>query len=72
MTVLGLRSTTAITGTNLQPATAVLFGATSVAATCTATKCTAVSPSGAGTVHVRVVTLSGTSAAVTADRFTYR
>ncbi|MCU1361365.1 MAG: phospholipase, partial [Ilumatobacteraceae bacterium] len=65
-------TTVTITGTNLRPGTSVLFGTTSVAATCTATQCKAVSPRGSGRVHVRVVTPSGTSAAVNADRYTYR
>ena len=65
-------TTVTITGTNLRAGTSVLFGTTSVAATCTATQCKAVSPRGSGRVHVRVVTPSGTSAAVTADRYTYR
>jgi Cellulase (glycosyl hydrolase family 5)/IPT/TIG domain len=62
-----------ITGTNLSGATAVKFGtaaATALTAN-TATRITATSPAGSGTVDVAVTTPSGTSATTTADKFTY-
>ncbi|WP_169835025.1 IPT/TIG domain-containing protein [Pandoraea oxalativorans] len=62
-----------ITGTNLSGATQVTFGGTN-AATYTVnsgTSITATSPSGAGTVDIRVQTPGGTSAISGADRFTY-
>ncbi|MFI9330432.1 cytochrome D1 domain-containing protein [Kitasatospora sp. NPDC052868] len=64
-----------ITGTDLEGATAVSFGAAGNATTftCTATGCTATAPaaSAAGTVDVRVTTPGGTSAVTPADRFGY-
>jgi serine protease len=60
-----------VTGTALSAGT-VAFGthpATSV--TCGATSCTATSPAGTGTVHVRVTTSAGTSATSAADTFSY-
>jgi large repetitive protein len=63
-----------ISGSNLSGATKVAFG-TVAAATLTlnsATSVTATSPAEvAGTVHVRVTTVGGTSAAAAADRFTF-
>jgi autotransporter-associated beta strand protein len=62
-----------ITGTNLANATAVDFGGTPAAITGdTSTLIVAGSPAGtAGTVDVTVVTVGGTSATSSADRFTY-
>jgi hypothetical protein len=62
-----------ITGTNFTGATAVQFG-TSAATSYTvnsATKITATSPGGRGTVDVTVTTAGGTSLTGVADRFTY-
>ncbi len=63
-----------ITGTHFTGATAVLFGSTAAAAFTVGSdsSITATAPAGsAGTVDVVVTTAGGTSAAVTADRFTY-
>jgi hypothetical protein len=62
-----------ITGTNFTGATAVKFGATNATSFTvnSATSITAVSPAGTGTVDVTVTTSEGTSAAGSADRFTY-
>lgn len=62
-----------ITGTNLQSATAVTFGATAATAYTvnSPTQITATSPAGTGTVDVRVTTAGGTSSVVVADQFTY-
>ncbi|MFF0431765.1 IPT/TIG domain-containing protein [Streptomyces sp. NPDC004327] len=67
-------TTVTITGTDLSGATSVTFGtghpATDVS--CSATSCTATAPAGtAGTVDVQVTTPNGTSAAGSADRYTY-
>jgi heme-binding NEAT domain protein len=60
-----------VTGTNLASGT-VKFGTNSATSvTCTATSCTATSPAGTGTVDVEVTTTGGTSAASSADKFTY-
>ena len=60
-----------VTGTSLTSGT-VAFGPTAATAvTCTATSCTATSPAGTGTVDVKVTTPGGTSAATSADQFTY-
>ncbi len=63
-----------ITGTGFTGATAVMFGSTS-ATTYTVdsdTQITVISPAAAaGTVHITVTTPGGTSAAVSADQFTY-
>jgi hypothetical protein len=63
----------AITGINLGGATAVKFGSTSATSFTvnSASSITAVSPAGTGTVDVTVTTPQGTSAASSADRFTY-
>ena len=62
-----------ITGTNLSGQTAVDFGATAGTVTAdTATSITVTSPAeSAGTVDVTVTTPNGTSAASSADQFTY-
>lgn len=73
-------TTVTVTGTGLVNAdgsSAVSFGtAPATAASCLpdGTSCTATSPPGTAgtTVDVQVTTAAGTSAAVTADRFTYR
>ena len=62
-----------ITGTNLTGASEVKFGAnaaTGVKAE-SATKVTATSPAGSGTVDVTVSTPGGTSTASLGDQFTY-
>ena len=67
-------ATVTVTGTNfVSGATTVNFGstaATSISVTST-TSLTCVAPAGTGVVDVRVTTVGGTSAVVTADRFTY-
>ena len=66
-------TTVTITGVNLGGATAVKFGASSVApANVTSTSLEATAPPGTGTVDITVVTPSGTSTPVSADRFTYQ
>jgi hypothetical protein len=62
-----------IAGTDLTGASAVNFGATPATTFSVddATHITATSPAGSDTVHVRVTTPGGTSAAVSADSFTY-
>ena len=63
-----------ITGTDLNGATSVTFGADgpATAVSCTATTCTATAPAGtAGTVDVTVTTPGGTSATVAADQYAY-
>ncbi len=64
-----------VTGTSLQSVSAIKFGAVAgTNLTCpTATKCTVKAPRGAvrGIVNVRVTNAAGTSAIVTADRYTY-
>ena len=69
----GGATTVTITGTNLTGASEVKFGAnaaTGVKAE-SATKVTATSPAGAGTVHVTVSTPGGQSATSAADEYTY-
>jgi hypothetical protein len=62
-------TTVTITGTNLEDATAVRFGATSADyAVNSATSITAVSPAGSGAVYVTVTTSGGTSQG---SRFSY-
>jgi hypothetical protein len=64
-----------ITGTNLNGATAVRFGATNATAFAvnSATSITATAPAGAaGAVDVTVTTPTGTSATGTGDQFTYQ
>ena len=64
----------AITGTNFTGATAVSFGGTAATGVTVtdASHITATSPAGsAGTVNVTVTSVSGTSATVTADHYTY-
>jgi hypothetical protein len=61
-----------ITGTNLNGATAVKFGAAAATiASDGATSITATAPPGTGTVDVTVTTAGGTSATSGADQFTY-
>jgi hypothetical protein len=62
-----------ITGSNFTGATAVNFGGTGATSFMvnSATSITAVSPAGSGTVDIRVVTPTGTSAVATGDQFTY-
>jgi hypothetical protein len=67
-------NTVTITGTNLTGATAISFGTAgnATAFSCTATSCTATAPAEpAGTVDVEVTTPGGTSAASSADQYTY-
>ena len=64
-------TTLTVTGTGLAGGI-VAVGLNSVPATCTATTCTLTTPPGGlGTVHVRVSTAGGTSAATGADVYTY-
>ena len=61
-----------ITGSVLYAASAVTFGTTSAVFKVTSnSKIVATAPPGTGTVDVRVTTPAGTSAAVTADKYTY-
>jgi hypothetical protein len=62
-----------ITGTGFTSATAVYFdgSATSTFTVNSDTQITAISPAGTGTVDVTVTTAGGTSAASSADQFTY-
>jgi large repetitive protein len=64
-----------ITGTGFTSASTVSFGGTAATSVTfvNTTRLTALSPSGSagGTVDVRVTTVGGTSAIVTADRYTY-
>ncbi len=71
---LGGNTLVTITGTGFTPGTAVDFGMNNPATNITvvsATTITATSPQGTGTLDVTVTTLSGTSAASTADVFRY-
>jgi hypothetical protein len=66
-------TTVQITGTGFTPASAVAFGgaaATRVTYT-SSSKITATSPAGVGKVDVTVTTVAGSSAATSADQFTY-
>ncbi len=62
-----------ITGTNFIGSAAVAFGNSAASSTTviSATQIKAVSPAGTGSVHVTVTTSAGTSAATSADLFTY-
>jgi hypothetical protein len=62
-----------ITGTNLTGATSVTFGSTAAAsfAVTSSTSATATAPPGSGTVDLHVTTPGGTSAATSADRYSY-
>jgi len=62
-----------ITGSNLEGATAVTFGATAATGFIinNATSITATAPAGTGTVDIRVTTTGGTSATSAGDRFGY-
>ena len=62
-----------ITGTNLAGATAVDFGSMQVTSfiSDTASQIIVSSPAGTGTVDVTVMTAAGTSAASSADQFSY-
>ena len=66
-------TTVVINGSNFSGATAVRFGDTDASSFVvnSATRITAVSPAGWGTVDVTVTTPSGTSAAVAADQYSY-
>ena len=66
-------TTVTVTGTNLEGATALSFGASPASFTgIDASHVSAIAPPGvAGTVDIRVTTAGGTSAVVSADRFTY-
>ena len=66
-------TTVIITGTGFTDATSVRFGATSAPAFSvnSATRITADSPAGTGTVDVTVANSGGTSTPTAADRFTY-
>lgn len=66
-------TTVTITGTNFSSATAVTFGANPALSYTvnSASQITATSPSGAGTIDIRITTAGGTSATSAADRFTY-
>lgn len=62
-----------ISGINLAGATSVTFGGRPARnVVCTETRCTVTTPSGRGTVLVRVTTPAGTSRAVSTAWFTYR
>jgi hypothetical protein len=68
-------TSTIITGVNLCGATSVHFGATASTAFAIDGSCTqisAVSPAGAGTVDITVITPGGTSSVSASDRFVYR
>ena len=62
-----------INGANLTGATKISFGATAASGFTEEgpTKITATSPGGTGTVHVTITTAGGTSAASSADEYTY-
>jgi hypothetical protein len=60
-----------VTGTNLTGGTVAFGTNAATGVTCGATSCTATSPAGTGTVDVEVTTTGGTSAATSADHFTY-
>jgi N-acetylneuraminic acid mutarotase len=61
-----------VTGTNLSGGTVAFGSAAGTNVTCGATSCTATAPAGTGTVDVRVTTAGGTTAAVSADQYTYQ
>jgi hypothetical protein len=72
--LLGGATSVTITGSNLAGATSITFGAnpgTGINCAAGGATCTVFSPAGAGTVDVQVTTPAGTSAAVSADQFTY-
>lgn len=65
-------NTVTITGARLGSATAVRFGsATATIKSDSATSIKVIAPAGSGTVHVTVTTAAGTSAATSADVYTY-
>ena len=65
-------TTVTITGSVLYAASAVKFGTSAAVHTVISnSKIVATAPAGTGTVDVRVTTPAGTSAVVTADRYTY-
>jgi photosystem II stability/assembly factor-like uncharacterized protein len=66
-------TTVEVLGTGLTGATAVMFGAAAAASLTvdSDTHITVVSPAGAGSVDVTVITPSGTTSVTPADRFTY-
>ncbi len=61
-----------VAGSNLTGGSVAFGGTAATGVSCTATSCTATSPAGSGTVNVTVTTGGGTSAAGTADQFTYQ
>jgi len=62
-----------ITGTGLEGATSVRFGAAGAAVTAdSSTRITATSPPGTGAVDITVTTPAGTSAVTPSDKFTYK
>jgi hypothetical protein len=66
------RTVVTITGTGFTSASTVKFGTKAASVKYnSATSLTATSPSGTGTVDVRVTTVAGTSAIVAGDKFTY-
>jgi hypothetical protein len=60
-----------VTGTSLTGGTVAFGPHAATGVTCGATSCTATSPAGTGTVDVEVTTTAGTSAATSADHFSY-
>ncbi|MEU6239441.1 IPT/TIG domain-containing protein [Kitasatospora sp. NPDC047058] len=60
-----------VQGTNLTYGTVTFGGVPATHVSCGPTFCSATAPAGTGTVDVTVTTAGGTSAPVTADRFTY-
>ena len=61
-----------VTGSNLTGGSVAFGGVAASGVSCTASSCTATSPAGSGTVNVTVTTAGGTSAASSADQFTYQ
>jgi Ricin-type beta-trefoil lectin domain/IPT/TIG domain len=60
-----------VTGTGLSGGSVAFGPNAATGVSCAATSCTATSPAGTGTVDVKVTTSGGTSAATSADQFTY-
>jgi Ricin-type beta-trefoil lectin domain/IPT/TIG domain len=60
-----------VTGSNLTSGTVAFGSKAATDVSCGASSCTATSPAGTGTVDVEVTTAGGTSAATSADQFTY-
>jgi hypothetical protein len=65
-------TTVTVTGTNLTGGSVAFGGVAATGVSCTASSCSATSPAGSGTVNVTVTTAGGTSAASSADQFTYQ